>query len=90
MSNAFKTGTRMKVDGRHTRTIWVEPDGWTVGTIDQTVLPHHFATIKLTNLAEAAHAIKSMQVRGAPLIGAVAAYGAPMRCCMRHGRPPST
>jgi methylthioribose-1-phosphate isomerase len=65
----------MKVDGRHTRTIWVEPDGWTVGTIDQTMLPHRFATIKLTTLAEAAHAIKSMQVRGAPLIGAVAAYG---------------
>jgi methylthioribose-1-phosphate isomerase len=65
----------MKVDGRHTRTIWVEPDGWSIGAIDQTQLPHRFASVRLTTLAEAAHAIKSMQVRGAPLIGAAAAYG---------------
>ncbi len=65
----------MKVDGRHTRTVWLEPDGSTVGTIDQTQLPHRFVTIRLTTLSEAAHAIRSMQVRGAPLIGAVAAYG---------------
>src|SRR5205085_10479222 len=43
--------------------------------IDQTVLPHRFATVRLTTLDHAAHAIKSMQVRGAPLIGATAAYG---------------
>ncbi len=66
----------MKVDGRHTRTIWVEPDGWSIGAIDQTLLPHRFASVRLTTLAEAARAIKSMQVRGAPLIGAAAAYGA--------------
>jgi len=65
----------MKVNGQHTRTIWVEADGVTVGTIDQTVLPHRYATITLGDLADAAHAIKSMQVRGAPLIGATAAYG---------------
>src|SRR5215203_3552587 len=65
----------MKVAGKHTRSIWVEPDGWSVGIIDQTLLPHRFATLRLTTLAEAAHAIKSMQVRGAPLIGATAAYG---------------
>ena len=65
----------MKVDGRHTRTIWVEPDGWSIGAINQTLLPHRFASVRLTTLAEAAHAIKSMQVRGAPLIGAAAAYG---------------
>jgi methylthioribose-1-phosphate isomerase len=65
----------MKVDGRHTRTIWVEPDGWSIGAIDQMLLPHRFASVRLTTLAEAAHAIKSMQVRGAPLIGAAAAYG---------------
>jgi methylthioribose-1-phosphate isomerase len=64
----------MKVNGQHTRTIWVEADG-TVGTIDQTVLPHRYATIRLETLADAARAIKSMQVRGAPLIGAAAAYG---------------
>jgi methylthioribose-1-phosphate isomerase len=65
----------MKVNGTHTRTIWLETDGWSVGVIDQTVLPHRYATLRLTTLAEAAHAIKSMQVRGAPLIGAAAAYG---------------
>jgi methylthioribose-1-phosphate isomerase len=65
----------MKVNGRHTRTIWVERDGWSVGAIDQTELPHRFATVRLTTLADAAHAITSMQVRGAPLIGATAAYG---------------
>jgi methylthioribose-1-phosphate isomerase len=66
---------RMKVDGKHTRSIWVEPDGWSVGTIDQTALPHRYATLALRKLGDAAHAIQSMQVRGAPLIGAVAAYG---------------
>jgi methylthioribose-1-phosphate isomerase len=65
----------MKVNGQHTRTVWVEPDGVAVGTIDQTVLPHNYATIRLETVADAAQAIKSMQVRGAPLIGAVAAYG---------------
>jgi methylthioribose-1-phosphate isomerase len=65
----------MKVNGKPTRTIWVEADGATVGVIDQTQLPHRFATLQLGTLDEAAHAIKSMQVRGAPLIGAAAAYG---------------
>jgi methylthioribose-1-phosphate isomerase len=65
----------MKVDGRPTRTIWLEPDGWSVGAIDQTRLPHRFETIRLTNVADAARAIATMQVRGAPLIGATAAYG---------------
>jgi methylthioribose-1-phosphate isomerase len=65
----------MKVNGKHTRTIWLESDGKSVGIIDQTVLPHRYVTLRLTNLEEAAHAIKSMQVRGAPLIGAAAAYG---------------
>jgi methylthioribose-1-phosphate isomerase len=65
----------MKVDGRHTRTIWLEPDGWSVGAIDQTRLPHRFETIRLTTVADAARAIATMQVRGAPLIGATAGYG---------------
>src|SRR5258705_3822288 len=65
----------MKVDGEPTRSIWVEADGWTVGVIDQTLLPHRFATLRLTTLNDAARAIKTMQVRGAPLIGATAAYG---------------
>jgi methylthioribose-1-phosphate isomerase len=65
----------MKVDGKHTRTIWLETDGVTVGTIDQTLLPHRFETIALKTVEDAARAIKTMQVRGAPLIGATAAYG---------------
>ena len=65
----------MKINGRHTRSIWLEADGWSVGIIDQTLLPHRFATLRLASLADAARAIKSMQTRGAPLIGAVAAYG---------------
>jgi methylthioribose-1-phosphate isomerase len=65
----------MKVDGKHTRTIWLEADGATVGTIDQTLLPHRYATIRLNTLEDAARAIATMQVRGAPLIGAAAAYG---------------
>src|SRR5215467_9911723 len=65
----------MKVDGKHTRTIWVEADGWSVGIIDQTVLPHRFTTLRLTTVGDVARAIATMQVRGAPLIGATAAYG---------------
>jgi methylthioribose-1-phosphate isomerase len=65
----------MKVDGKAMRSIWLEPDGWSVGVIDQTTLPHRFATARLATLDEAAHAIRSMLIRGAPLIGATAAYG---------------
>ena len=65
----------MKIDGKEMRTIWVEGDADSVGIIDQTLLPHRFATARLATLADAVHAIKSMQVRGAPLIGAAAAYG---------------
>src|ERR1700730_16277214 len=65
----------MKVDGKHLRTIWLEDDGGTVGIIDQTRLPHAFVTARLETLDDAVHAIRSMQVRGAPLIGATAAYG---------------
>ena len=57
------------------RGVWVEDDGWSIGIIDQTKLPHVLRTLRLTTLADAAHAISSMQTRGAPLIGAVAAYG---------------
>ena len=65
----------MKVDGKHTRTIWVEADGASVGIIDQTALPHRFITVRLATVADVARAIATMQVRGAPLIGATAAYG---------------
>ena len=65
----------MKVDGRQFRTIWLEPDGWSVGAIDQRRLPHEFVITKIENVTAAAEAIRSMLVRGAPLIGATAAYG---------------
>jgi methylthioribose-1-phosphate isomerase len=65
----------MKVDGKHIRSIWLEPDGTTVGAIDQRKLPHDFVVARLTSCADAADAIRSMLVRGAPLIGAAAAYG---------------
>jgi methylthioribose-1-phosphate isomerase len=65
----------MKVNGKETRTIWLEPDGWSVGIIDQTQLPHRLASARLATLDDAAGAIAAMQVRGAPLIGATAAYG---------------
>ena len=64
----------MKVDGRHFRSIWVEPDGWTIAAIDQRRLPHEFVVARMTTCEEAAEAIRSMLVRGAPLIGATAAY----------------
>ncbi len=65
----------MKITGRPYRTIWVGADGWSVEVIDQTRLPHRFETIVLRTVEDAARAIKIMQVRGAPLIGATAAYG---------------
>ena len=64
----------MKVRGIHYRTIWHKDDG-SVCIIDQTRLPHAFETLTLATLGDAARAIKTMQVRGAPLIGVTAAYG---------------
>jgi methylthioribose-1-phosphate isomerase len=65
----------MKVDGKPMRSIWVQPDGWSVGIIDQTLLPHRLALLQLKSVEDVAYAIKNMQTRGAPLIGACAAYG---------------
>ncbi len=64
----------MKVGERDFRTIWAADDG-TVEIIDQTRLPHEFVIQRLSTLEDAARAIATMQVRGAPLIGATAAYG---------------
>ncbi len=65
----------MNVGGRPMRTIWLAADGRRVEIIDQTRLPHELAIVGLTTLDDAARAISTMQVRGAPLIGAAAAYG---------------
>jgi methylthioribose-1-phosphate isomerase len=64
----------MKVNGTHYRSVWPIGDD-AFGIIDQTKLPHQFVTLTLRNAEAAAHAIVTMQTRGAPLIGAVAAYG---------------
>jgi methylthioribose-1-phosphate isomerase len=64
----------VKIGGRHYRTIWPTAAG-TVEVIDQSRLPFEFATVELKSLRDAARAIGSMIVRGAPLIGATAAYG---------------
>ena len=73
----------MKVNGRHYRTIWPDADGESVSIIDQTLLPHAFTTRTLRTLDDAAEAIRTMRVRGAPLIGATAAWG--MALAMRSG-----
>jgi methylthioribose-1-phosphate isomerase len=65
----------MNIKGKAWRTIWLAADGWSVEIIDQTRLPHELAIVSLKTVEEAAGAIKTMQVRGAPLIGATAAYG---------------
>jgi methylthioribose-1-phosphate isomerase len=63
----------MKVAGVPYRSVWREADR--VAIIDQTRLPFEFHTLRISDCDEIAHAIRSMQVRGAPLIGATAAYG---------------
>jgi methylthioribose-1-phosphate isomerase len=65
----------MNVDGNAYRSIWVNDDNWSINIIDQTRLPHAFEIKNLQTLDDACGAIRDMQVRGAPLIGATAAYG---------------
>ncbi len=65
----------MKINGTPYRTIWPTSDNAAVEIIDQTRLPHVFATLRLDTMRDAERAIKDMQVRGAPLIGVTAAYG---------------
>ncbi|MBY6242193.1 S-methyl-5-thioribose-1-phosphate isomerase [Methylosinus sp. Sm6] len=64
----------MRIQSRHYRTIWPNADG-TVEAIDQTLLPHRFETRRLASLGDAVEAIRTMVVRGAPLIGVTGAYG---------------
>jgi methylthioribose-1-phosphate isomerase len=77
----------MRIDGIPYRTVWVDPeDGWSIRIIDQTQLPWALEIVRLTDVAQVAHAIRFMQVRGAPLIGAAAAYG----LCLGVRQDPST
>ena len=65
----------MRVGDNQQRTIWRAEGGGSVAIIDQRRLPHVIETVLLRTVDDAAYAIRSMQVRGAPLIGATAAYG---------------
>jgi methylthioribose-1-phosphate isomerase len=66
----------MRINGVAYRSVWVDAnDGWSVHILDQTKLPWSVEILRLTEPGHVAHAVQSMQVRGAPLIGAVAAYG---------------
>jgi methylthioribose-1-phosphate isomerase len=65
----------VKVAGVSYRTIFLDEDGWGIRVIDQTVLPHRFQLLRLESVDDVATAIQTMVVRGAPLIGATAAYG---------------
>ncbi len=65
----------MNIDGIPTRTLRAHPQQRTIDIIDQTRLPHALHWVHISTLDEAAYAIRTMQVRGAPLIGATAAYG---------------
>ena len=63
----------MKINGKSYKTIWFENN--IVKIIDQTKLPHQFLIKELKSVKDTINAIKHMEVRGAPLIGATAAYG---------------
>ena len=65
----------MKIEGKEYRTIWFDEKKQVVKIIDQTKLPHQFIIKDLLTVKDAINAIKTMEVRGAPLIGATAAYG---------------
>jgi len=71
----------MKIQDQAWRTVWVHADK-TVGVIDQRYLPHQLKTACLRNLTDVEQAIRQMWIRGAPLIGVVAAYG--MALAMHH------
>lgn len=65
----------MNVAGQPTRTLWIAPDGGGVQIIDQTRLPNEFVVVRLDTVEAMSHAIRSMQLRGAPLIGVAGAHG---------------
>ena len=65
----------MNIDGIPTRSLRAHSEQRVIAIIDQTRLPHALHWVRVATLEEAAHAIRAMQVRGAPLIGVTAAYG---------------
>ena len=75
----------MRIEGKEYRTIWFEDN--IVKIIDQTKLPHEFIIKDLKTVKDAINAIKTMEVRGAPLIGATAAAVAPINGCLLYTSP---
>src|SRR6202453_3889353 len=73
----------MNYQGKRWRTIWRNEDdaSGSIGVIDQRLLPHEFKTLNLSTMEDCAEAIRNMTVRGAPLIGATAAYGIVFALC---------
>tara|TARA_A100001035_G_scaffold117377_1_gene92214 strand:+ start:68 stop:391 length:324 start_codon:yes stop_codon:yes gene_type:complete len=65
----------MKINGIEYKTIWFNEEKQVVKIIDQTKLPHKFIIKELSSVKDAINAIKTMEVRGAPLIGGTGAYG---------------
>ena len=65
----------MRIEGKEYHTIWFDQKNQVVKIINQTKLPHQFIIKDLKTIKDAINAIKNMEVRGAPLIGATAAYG---------------
>ena len=65
----------MRIQGNAWETVWETADGRAIEVIDQRRLPHEFITLRLDDVAAVTEAIRSMVIRGAPLIGAVAGYG---------------
>ena len=61
----------MKVDGKSYRTIWFNQEKSEINIIDQTKLPHQFLIKSIHNFNDSIDSIKNMEVRGAPLIGAI-------------------
>ena len=72
----------MRIEGKEYRTIWYENN--VVKIINQTKLPHNFTIKELKTVKDAVHAIKTMEVRGAPLIGGTAAYGIDLAAQENH------
>ena len=75
----------MKIAGKEYRTIWFENN--VVRIIDQTKLPHQFIIKDLRTVEDSINAIKVMEVRGAPLIGATAAYGLVLAILENNDQP---
>ena len=79
----------MKVAGEHRRSLWPAPARDALFVIDQRHLPHRLVIARLSSLAEVRSAIADMMVRGAPLIGATAAYGIVLQLSLIHISEPT-